>query len=182
MKIKSFIFLAFGFYTSQAISFDPINYSPNPHIREYSFADKYAVAKIFEEAEVGNIGQLEAFEEYANSDKTTDENGCAGVKILVYEFENTITGVCVYCFGHPELKIDNSGLIIEIAILKDFQKRGFGKALIHHVMYDCYQNGCEIIKLDSIPEAEAYYEKIGFIWNGKISYDGFKKYIYTFSQ
>ncbi len=182
MKIKNFILLALGFYPSEAISFDPINYQSNPHIREYTPADKYSVAAIFEEAEMGNIKQLEAFEEYTNSDKITDENNWAGVRIFVYEFENTIVGVCLYSFGRPELDIDKSGFIIEIAIRKTFQKNGFGKALMHHMMYDCYTNGCEVIKLHSLPESEAYYEKMQFIASENLSYDGFKEYIYTFPE
>jgi GNAT superfamily N-acetyltransferase len=43
-----------------------------------------------------------------------------------------------------------------------FIKQGIGKLLLAHAIQECLENNCSILKVLSVPNAAAFYEKQGF--------------------
>lgn len=62
---------------------------------------------------------------------------------------------------------DSVGLILNIAILPEFQRKGLGSAVSQFLMYQAYELGLEKVILNANPAAIAMYQKLGF----KIAYD-----------
>ena len=48
---------------------------------------------------------------------------------------------------------------------------------MNYCINDCKAHECEIIELTSAPKTDAYYENMGFVWNGTTSRAGLKIYL-----
>lgn len=70
--------------------------------------------------------------------------------------------------GTGTLFVSNSvGLILNIAILPEFQRKGLGSAISQFLMHRAHELGLEKVVLNANPGAIAMYQKLGF----EIAYD-----------
>lgn len=58
---------------------------------------------------------------------------------------------------------NRTGGVFNLVVLPEFQKRGYGHALMHYLMHRAHLLGLEKLILMSSPEAIKLYEKLGFV-------------------
>ena len=84
-----------------------------------------------------------------------------GVTYFVMENENKIAG-CVAC----ELASSDICYLERLAVLPDHRQRGFGKALVNHVLSKARELGASCVSIGIIAEhteLKNWYRKIGFV-------------------
>ncbi len=84
-----------------------------------------------------------------------------GVTYFVMENENQIAG-CVAC----EMTSPDVCYLERLAVLPDHRQRGYGKALVHHVLSKARELGASCVNIGIIAEhteLKNWYRKIGFV-------------------
>jgi ribosomal protein S18 acetylase RimI-like enzyme len=86
-------------------------------------------------------------------------------KIFVMEVDNKIIATATVLIEH-KLHHHYMGHIEDVAVLSEFQKKGYGKLIVEHAMKYCDERQCYKIVLSCRNELESFYKKNGFTTKG----------------
>ncbi len=83
----------------------------------------------------------------------------ASMQCLVAEQDDILVGFIVYTISRPQAEI------LHIAVEKTMRKKGYGKALMEHVLWQCRRQGLEMVTLETKKDDRylaEFYERFGF--------------------
>ncbi len=102
------------------------------------------------------IGSIFGLDAETQQDFGTFHNNSPAENYLVYTNDTAIGVGTLFVTG-------NVGLILNIGVLPEYQKQGFGSALSQFLMHRAHELNLKKVVLNANPIAIAMYQKLGFI-------------------
>ncbi|MFN8357403.1 MAG: GNAT family N-acetyltransferase [Spirosomataceae bacterium] len=93
-----------------------------------------------------------------------------GFHFGVVRQEQIIAVISLFCYGEE-------ARFRKFATASDYQRKGVGSQLLHHVMEVARQQGCRFIWCDARLDAKVFYQRFGMSQDGDIFYKGSIPYV-----